>query len=595
MRITGAEDGAAAARLDRPLLALTLYAGATVALTFPLAMHLGSRLPLGAGDIWSNLWNFWWWKTALFELGTSPYHTDYLFHPHGISLAFHTHSPLNVVATLPISLLFGIEAAYDAALLAGFWLGGFFTYLLVRDLTGEPRAAFVAGLIFAFAPAHFEQSLEHLNLASVEFIPLFVFFMRRLLLHGGPGNAVGTGFSFAANALVCWQYGFLAVPAGAALIVRGWLAHGTRRSPGRVGAELALAVGAAGVLVLPFAAPMLREMLGASGLPFKPFDVLGTDPVFWLLPSDHHPVFGPLTETLYRARRAYPFAGFLSYLGFIPVGLALAALTLHRGVGEDRWFWGAWTALFLALSLGAHPIVFGRLYPEISLPHALFEGVPLLRMLRTANRFHSFAMLGIAVLAGAGLAALFRKGRARAAWILAAVATLEYLWLPYPTQPAGVHPFLDELARDREAGAVLPVPLPLGSRHARALHDQTRHRLPIVGGYTSYADRDAIRSIKEVPFLMQSALGGPRPVPLEPDRLRALGVGTVLVHLDRSQARYRERQEAAGDDYYARRAHDPQRGFATHALDSMLRQFRLSLGPPLHEDDLIAVFRVPHR
>ena len=42
-----------------------------------------------------------------------------------------------------------LEAAYDAALLAGFWLGGFFTYLLVRDLTGEPRAAFVAGLIFA--------------------------------------------------------------------------------------------------------------------------------------------------------------------------------------------------------------------------------------------------------------------------------------------------------------------------------------------------------------------------------------------------------------------------------------------------------------
>jgi hypothetical protein len=139
------------------------------------------------------------------------------------------------------------------------------------------------------------------------------------------------------------------------------------------------------------------------------------------------------------------------------------------------------------------------------------------------------------------------------------------------------------------------VPLPLGSRHARALYDQTRHHRPIVGGYTSYIDRDAIRSIKETPFLLQSALGGPRPVPLEPDRLRALGVGTVLVHLDRSQARHRERQEATCDDYYARRAHDPRRGFATQALDSMLRQFQRSLGPPLHEDDLIVVFRIPHR
>ena len=216
-------------------------------------------------------------------------------------------------------------------------------------------------------------------------------------------------------------------------------------------------------------------------------------------------------------------------------------------------------------------------------------------MFRTANRFHIFAMFGIAVLAGAGLAALFRKGRARSAWMLAAVAMLEYLWLPYPTQPAGLHPFLDELARDPEAGVVLPVPLPVGSPHARALYDQTRHHRPIVGGYTSYTNRDAIRSIEETPFLLQAAGGGLRPAPLEPERLRALGVGTVLVHLDRSRDRHRERLEAAPDDYYARRAHDPQRGLETSALDHMRRQLERGLGAPLYEDDLIAVFRVHGR
>ena len=67
----------------------------------------------------------------------------------------------------------------------------------------------------------------------------------------------------------------------------------------------------------------------------------------------------------------------------------------------------SWLGGFLLLSLGAHPRVLGREYDGITLPHALFEGAPLLAMFRVANRFALVATLGLAVLAGSALAALF--------------------------------------------------------------------------------------------------------------------------------------------------------------------------------------------
>lgn len=575
-----------ATSLENPWWSLALFALASLVLTYPLAFHLSSHIPLYDGDLWSNLWNFWWWKKALLELHTSPYRTDYLFFPGGVSLAFHTHSPLNMLAMLPVSASLGVEAAYNTAILLGFWLGAFGCYLLVRDLTGEARAAFAAGLIFAFTPFHLERSMTQLNLCSVQFLPLSFFFLRRLLLSGGAVNVVGAGLAFAANALVSWIYALIAVPAAVAMAVREGLA--TPRSRTSIARDLALASVLAGVLVLPFAWPMLREILAGEPLGSKQLMNRGADLAFWLIPSFHNPLLGGLVERVHEI----PVLGNRSYLGWVPLGLAVAAVASRRLGGERRGFWGAWVAVSLILSLGIHPIVLGHSFDGIPLPHRLFEGVPLLQMVRSGDRFLAFATLGIAVLAGSSLAALFREGRAALAWTLSSLAMLEFLWLPYPLVRADPHPYLEQLAHDPEAGAVLPIPLPVRSRYARALYDQTRHEHPMVGGYVSYRGDQATATIRAHPFLKRSADGRRRPAALRPGELAELGIGTVLVHLDRTR-RARRLHQSVANEPHARRRYDLERGFPDRALALLLRELRRSFGAPIFEDDRLVVFRVP--
>jgi uncharacterized membrane protein len=151
-----------------------------LAMTFPLVLNFRSSVPLGAADLWHNYWNFWWWKQCLLTLHQHPYWTQFLFHPSGASLVFYTHSPLNMLVSLPVNVLFGPAAAYNFCVVLALWLSGFGAYLLVKDLTGHSRGAFLAGIVFAFFPQHVEQTLEHLNLFSTEFMPLAGLFLLRL-------------------------------------------------------------------------------------------------------------------------------------------------------------------------------------------------------------------------------------------------------------------------------------------------------------------------------------------------------------------------------------------------------------------------------
>ena len=48
----------------------------------------------------------------------------------------------------------------------------------------DPRSlipALIAGIVFAFAPYHFSQSLGHVSLASVQWFPLLALFMLKTM------------------------------------------------------------------------------------------------------------------------------------------------------------------------------------------------------------------------------------------------------------------------------------------------------------------------------------------------------------------------------------------------------------------------------
>ena len=313
-------DSRTARWLDLTCAAAGAYLLLTLAMTFPLILNFRSSLPLGTVDLWSNYWNFWWWKQCLLVLHQSPFATQFLFHPDGASLVFHTHSPVNMLVSLPVNVLFGPAAAYNFCVVLALWLSGLGAYLLVKDLTGDARGAFLAGIVFAFFPQHLEQTLEHLNLFSTQFMPLAALFLLRLGRAAGWRNVAGLGVCYALNALVDWQLGLLLtlllIPLAVVVLVR------RERARERILRDLALAAGLAALLVLPAVWPLIAGMTSGASYFQKAQEAKGIDPVFLFLPSERHPLWGGLTFEFYEQHRAYRAVGFLCYLGFIPVGLA---------------------------------------------------------------------------------------------------------------------------------------------------------------------------------------------------------------------------------------------------------------------------------
>jgi hypothetical protein len=145
--------------MKRPLGAFLIYSLLTVALTFPLIAKLGTALPNDPGDPALNTWILWWNAHAL------PYTARWwnapAFYPAPGTLAFSENLLGLSLLSTPLQWLgAGPQAAYNVVFLVTFPLSALGAFLLARELIGRDDAAFIAGLLFGFAPyriAHLPQ------------------------------------------------------------------------------------------------------------------------------------------------------------------------------------------------------------------------------------------------------------------------------------------------------------------------------------------------------------------------------------------------------------------------------------------------------
>ncbi|HKY22550.1 MAG TPA: discoidin domain-containing protein [Vicinamibacterales bacterium] len=141
------------------LYVFVLYGVLAVALTYPLIFRLSSVLPNDPGDPALNTWILWW-NTQTVPL-TSAWWNAPAFHPVQGVLSFSENLlGLSLIST-PLHWL-GAEpqTAYNVVFLLTFPLSAIGAYLLTLELTKRRDAAFLAGLLFGFAPyrvAHFPQ------------------------------------------------------------------------------------------------------------------------------------------------------------------------------------------------------------------------------------------------------------------------------------------------------------------------------------------------------------------------------------------------------------------------------------------------------
>lgn len=126
-----------------------------VVLTFPLPLRLSSAvLEDGTYDAYQFLWNIWWVRESLLAQWTNPFFTSYLFHPEGVGLLFHTFSFSLGLVSLPLQIFLpgGVVTAHNLLVIAAPALTVVAVGLLAREVTGDPWAGLVSGLLAAVNP-----------------------------------------------------------------------------------------------------------------------------------------------------------------------------------------------------------------------------------------------------------------------------------------------------------------------------------------------------------------------------------------------------------------------------------------------------------
>jgi hypothetical protein len=470
------------------LLALALYLVPTLYLLARVLPQFGSAIP-GAGvareDGWQNTWNLWWTLRALAE-GQNPFSTNLVYYPEGAYLYLHTLNITNGLLTLPVQLVAGPVAAYNAAVVLGFVLTGYFSYLLARYLLGGAHwLAWAAGALVTFSPFHVSKLWDgHLSWVTLQWVPLYVLCLLLALERGRLWQRLLAGLVLAVAALTSWYYALFGLIFTALLaLVRlpGVLRAGRWRS------ELTtlVLVGVTSLLLLsPILLPTLGEYLRGSypgGGSFEAGWSRGTsfasaDPLDYLFPSFLHPLWGQAAADLHAQ------LGMALWFWTISPGISVLVLAAVGSVAcwRQARAWVLLLGLLFVLSLGPRLQLAGY-DTGLPLPYELLRFIPGMTLGHRPNHLVIFMLPLLAVLAGLGMRALLARGRAGrlALALLGAGIVLEYLVLPLPALPFDVHPAIAELRG--QPGAVLE--LPPDRRSATAMNHQMVHGRPILGGY----------------------------------------------------------------------------------------------------------------
>ena len=572
------------------LLGLVL---AACALTWPLVVTLGQASGM-RGDYFNNLWNAWWVKHSLAQWH-SPFWTDYLYFPEGISLRRHTLSPLNSLSLAALTSVLDQHQGFNLLLLAHFALSAWCFSLLARAVTGSTAGGVLGGLVYSFCPFHYFY-LCQINVFSFEFLPLGLLFFLKHARDGGGRNLAGVVLSALGMALTLEYYVVYCYLAVAVLVP---CAHGWARAvPWRtLLGRLALSGGLAAVCVAAVAFPLLWAALTEGNIEAQTSanvieknrfnDLLG---FFWIGGDEECTVSWP------------------TMLGYSTLLLILAGW--RRVLGH--WPWLVLGAVFLLLSLGEELAV-GRAKTGIPLPYALLKKLPVLGMLRKSDRCFMLVQLVACVAlaaAWASLSARLGPASVRAgAWsACAALLMVELTAVPFGRFSMPTSPELIALRADSDVKAVMELPpAPVHVMNGRFDYFQTLHEKKTTLGYTtsialqpSHDQRLLALNNLYLEYLYERNRELPR-------FAAQLGVDRVVHYKTYSDQRARDASIDGATLWapffrwrkpliYVRQVGEYiEKPFREDQWTHIRLLLTRALGKPLFEDESVAVFAVPRR
>ena len=371
----------------------TAFASLGMALALAILLHNQLLHMYSVPDLGDPLFSIWRIGWVAHQIVTDPAHLfdANIFYPDRLTLTLSDPLILPALTAAPL-LALGVHPVltYNLLFLSGLWLSGIATYLLVERLTGSPRAAFIAGLMYACYSYRFDH-YSHLELQMTQWMPLGLLALHLLLSTGRWPYAIALALAAVAQLYSSMYYAvfflvYLTVIGIGLLIIH--------RPPIR---RLALPMAASITVAALLAIPIARAFLAAQ--PTKGERGVEEITLYSATPIDY--LRAHIYSGLWRHRMLPPAPERTLFPGAAP--LALGVIGLAPPLGAMRLVYTAGLLVSFDGSLGLN----GVLYPY------LHRWLAPVRGLRAPARFGAIVGLTLSIFAGFGARRVLRWCRSR--------------------------------------------------------------------------------------------------------------------------------------------------------------------------------------
>lgn len=453
-------------------------------LTYPLLLCFSTHFFADRGDGLQNVWNLWWVNKSVTDLQRFPWHTEYLHYPSGISLLGSTLNPFNGFMAILLLKCMTLIQTYNSIVIFSFVTGGLTAFWLSYYITRSYAGSLLAGCIFTFSNYHFAHAEGHLQLVSLEWLPLFALCWYLLLTKPGIPMALASAATLCLVLLCDYYYFFYSVLLGFLMLL--WfvlkekeLFFLRRHYLVPLGVFIMILCATAGPLVLSLLQLNARDQLtGVHSSTKCSLDLLAP-----IIPGGHWR-FAQLSQSYWSQLTVN------IHESSVHIGLSVIILTVYA------WFRGAkasfpslrlWYLIlifFAIMSLGPVLHIWGREIPFVVLPYAFLEILfPPIKLSGAPVRMMVMVVLSASLLAGMGFTTLLQESMNKRWWLvlLLGLFVFEYLPKSIPVSQMvtpGYVAFLEQLPRNSPVLDTL-------SRPCLALYYQTIHEQPLAFGYVA--------------------------------------------------------------------------------------------------------------
>ena len=459
-------------------------------LTYPLIKNFNTHFFTDAGDGFMNIWNIWWVNTVVTQPSVHPsiWHTDMLHWPFGTTLFGQTLNPFNGLLAVPLLRVMSLVQAHNVIVIFSFVMSGVTAYWLSFYLTKSFWGSIVAGYIFTFSSYHFAHYYGHLNLISLEWIPLFVLCWYILITSPSVTMALASALTLWLVLLCDYYYFFYCFLAGILIVI--WHIFSQRDIWFFTKREYIISLSTFVLASLILTGPIIFPLIYLTRIdPFLDAHnpvTFSLDLLALFVPGESWR-FGQLTE-FYWSKLPIGISEASVYMGYAVIILFVYLWIKRRDVKfahlSEINLWYFISGFFFLMALGPALQINGKIVYESLMPYTLLENIlPFLKLSGVPIRMVVMVLLSASVLSAMSFAMMQRSSRNKIFIpLILALFFVESLPTSLPFTSTDVPNYVSALAELPNNGGVLDK---AASTKYLQLYYQTQYRKPMVFGYVA--------------------------------------------------------------------------------------------------------------